>query len=230
MGELWNGLVNGMAALINLLYNATAGIGLPNYGLAIILLTVIIKIILFPLTQKQMISMRKMAEVQPQIKKIQEKYKGKDPQKMQQKLMEIYKENDINPMAGCLPILVQMPILIALYRALFDFDFINQAHAKFLWVEDLSKVYPISFTQPENLLLPFLAGITTYMQTRLTTSTGDQTQKVMLYMMPVFIGWICTTVPAGLALYWTMFSILSFAQQYLVNKQIKQLKEGAPSK
>lgn len=230
MGELWSGLVAGMAGLINWLYQVTGAIGIPNYGLAIILLTLLIKIILFPLTQKQMVSMRKMTEIQPKIKEIQEKYKGKDPQKMQQKIMEIYKENNVNPMAGCLPILVQMPILIALYRALYDFNFLNHAHAKFLWVGDLSQVYPLSFTNPENLLLPLLAGGTTYLQTRLTTSTTDQTQKMMLYLMPFFIGWICTTVPAGLALYWTMFNVLGYAQQYLVNKQLAQVKEGAPSK
>lgn len=230
MGELWNALVEGMAGLINWLYHATATIGIPNYGLAIILLTLLIKIVLFPLTQKQMVSMRRMTEVQPKIKEIQEKYKNKDPQKMQQKIMEIYKENNVNPMAGCLPILIQMPILIALYKALYSFDFLNHAHAKFLWVGDLSKVYPLSFTNPENLILPLLAGGTTYLQTRLTTSTADQTQRMMLYMMPVFIGWICTTVPAGLALYWTMFNVLGYAQQYLVNKQLAQVKEGAPSK
>lgn len=213
LGELWTTLVNGMSSLIDWLYNATISAGIPNYGIAIILLTVLIKLVMFPLTQKQMVSMRRMSEIQPKIKEIQEKYKSKDPQKMQQKIMEIYKENNVNPLAGCLPILVQMPILIALYQALYKFDFLNHAHAKFLWVADLSRVYPISFTNPENLLLPLLAGGTTYLQTKLTTSSTDQTQRMMLYMMPFFIGWICTTVPAGLALYWTTFNVLGFAQQ-----------------
>ncbi|MCG8402232.1 MAG: YidC/Oxa1 family membrane protein insertase [Firmicutes bacterium] len=230
MGEIWNSMVGGMAALINWLYHATAVIGFPNYGLAIVLLTLLIKIVLYPLTQKQMVSMKRMTEIQPKVKEIQEKFKNKDPQKMQQKIMEVYKENNVNPMAGCLPILVQMPILIALYKALFDFEFLNQAHASFLWVADLSKVYPLSITSPENLLLPLLAGRTTFLQTRLTTSSTDQTQRMLLYLMPVFIGWICTTVPAGLALYWTTFNVLGYAQQYLVNKQLGQLKEGAPSK
>lgn len=230
MGEMWGALVGGMASLINWFYNGTVSIGIPNYGIAIILLTVMIKIVLFPLTQKQMVSMRRMTEIQPKVKEIQTKYKNKDPKKMQEKIMEIYRENNVNPMAGCLPILVQMPILIALYKALYDFNFINHAHANFLWVADLSKVYPISFTNPENLLLPLLAGATTFLQTRLTTSSTDQTQRMMLYMMPVFIGWICTTVPAGLALYWTSFNVLGYAQQYLVNKQLGRVKEGAPSK
>jgi len=230
LGELWQGLVGGMTSLTNWLYYLTMSMGVPSYALAIVLLTLLVKLVMFPLTQKQMISMRRMTEIQPKIKAIQEKYKGKDPQKMQQKVMEMYKEHNVNPMAGCLPILVQMPILIALYRALYNFEFINPAHASFIWVTDLSKVYPLSFTEPANLILPLLAGVSTYLQTKITSSTTDQTQRMMLYMMPVFIGWICTTVPAGLALYWTTFNVLGFAQQYFVNKQIAQVKEGAPSK
>ena len=233
MGELWSTLVNGMTSLINWLYHATVAIGLPNYGLAIILLTILIKVVLYPLTHKQMVSMRRMAEIQPKIKEIQAKYKGKDPQKMQQKIMEMYKEYNVNPMAGCLPIVVQMPILIALYRALYHFNFINHAHATFFWVKDLSQIYPLfplSLATIPNLIFPLLAGASTYLQSKLTTSSTDQTQRMMLYTMPVFIGWICTTVPAGLALYWTMFNITGFIQQYIINKQIGQVKEGAPSK
>jgi len=142
---------------------------------------------------------------------------------MQQKIMEMYKENNVNPMAGCLPILVQMPILIALYRSLLHIEFVNNEHAGFLWITTLTDKDPY-------FILPLLAGITTFMQTKLTTSTTDQTQRMMLYMMPVFITWISTTVPAGLVLYWVTFNILGFAQQLLVNKQVGQVKEGAPSK
>jgi len=225
LGSLFQSLVDAMTGLINWLYGFTASVGLPSYALAIIILTVLIKIVLFPLTQKQMSSMRKMQQIQPKIKEIQERYRKKDPQKMQQKMMELYKEHNVNPMAGCLPILVQMPVLIALFRALAnpDFPFKNEAHAGFFWIDKLTHVDPY-------YILPVLAAATTYMQTRLTTSPTDQTQKIMLYTMPVFIGWISTTVPAGLVLYWVIFNILGYAQQLLVNKQTEQVKEGVADK
>lgn len=225
MGSLFQSLVDAMISLIHWLYGFTVDIGVPSYALAIILLTVLIKIVLFPLNQKQMHSMRKMQQIQPKIKEIQDKYRKKDPQKMQQKMMELYKEHNVNPMAGCLPVLVQMPILIALFRALSDknFDFINEAHAGFFWIEKLNMIDPY-------YILPVLAALTTFMQTRLTTSPTDQTQKIMLYTMPVFIGWISTTVPAGLVLYWVVFNILGFAQQLLVNKQTQEAKEGVAQK
>lgn len=222
---MFQSLINAMTWLINWLYGITGSIGFPSYALAIIILTVLIKIVLFPLTHKQMTSMRKMQEIQPKIKELQEKYKKKDPQKMQQKMMELYKQHNVNPMAGCLPVLIQMPVLIALFRALSNknFPFVDEAHAGFFWIDKLTHVDPY-------YILPVLAALTTYMQTRLTTSPTDQTQKIMLYTMPVFIGWISTTVPAGLVLYWVVFNILGYAQQLLVNKQTEQAKEGVAEK
>lgn len=207
-----------MTALMNWLYGFTNTLGLPSYGLAIILLTILIKTALYPLSKKQMHSMVMMQKIAPEVKAIQEKYKGKDPQKMQQKIMELYKENNVNPMAGCLPLLVQMPILIALYRALYAFPFKNPDHANFLWVSSLSNTGDIA--------LALLAAITTYLQSKLTTNTQDQTQKTMLYTMPLFIGWIAYTVPAGLALYWVVFNTVGAIQQWFINKQTLQLKEG----
>ncbi|TYO96420.1 YidC/Oxa1 family membrane protein insertase [Desulfallas thermosapovorans DSM 6562] len=223
MGELFQALVDAITSLTHWLYGLTESAGVPSYGLAIILLTVLIKLVLFPLNQKQMVSMKRMQEIQPKIKELQEKYKNKDPQKMQQKMMELYREHNVNPMAGCLPILVQMPILIALYRSLLHIDFKNIEHAGFFWINSLSDKDPL-------FILPVLAGVTTYMQSKLTVSTVDQTQRMMLYMMPVFLAWISTTVPSGLVLYWVVFNILGFAQQFFVNRQVEQAKEGAPSK
>ncbi|RYD05616.1 hypothetical protein N752_08440 [Desulforamulus aquiferis] len=131
MFDWFHSIVNGMTALMNWLYSLTVSIGLPSYALAIVILTVIIKVALYPLSKKQMQSMVMMQKLAPEIKAIQEKYKTKDPQKMQQLIMELYKQHNVNPMAGCLPLLVQMPILIALYRALFDFPFLNPEHAHF---------------------------------------------------------------------------------------------------
>lgn len=214
----FDSIINGMTALMHWLYGLTATLGFPSYALAIILLTIMIKMVLYPLSKKQMHSMVMMQKIAPEVKAIQDKYKGKDPQKMQQKIMELYKEHNVNPMAGCLPLLVQMPILIALYRALYKFEFINPAHAHFFWVESLSKTGDIP--------LALLAAATTFLQSKLTTNTQDQTQKTMLYTMPLFIGWIAYTVPAGLALYWVVFNTVGAIQQWYINKETLQLKEG----
>lgn len=221
--EIFNAIVNGMTWLLNLLYNFTEVIGLPNYGLAIILLTIVIKLVLYPLTQKQMKSMLAMQQLQPKIKEIQEKWKNKDPKKAQEQVMQLYKENNVNPAAGCLPLLIQMPILIALYRSLFSFPYANEAHASFIWLQNLSDKDPY-------YILPVLAGVTTYLQSKLTTTSSDPTQKMMLYTMPVFIGWISATVPAGLALYWATFNVASAVQQYFVNKQTVAIKGEAGGK
>lgn len=219
MFDWFHSIVNGMTALMNWLYSLTVSIGMPSYALAIVLLTVIIKVALYPLTKKQMKSMIMMQKLAPEIKSIQEKYKNKDPQKMQQMIMDLYKKHNVNPMAGCLPLLVQMPILIALYRALFDFPFLNPEHAHLFWVESLSQRDPY-------YILPIFAAITTYMQSKMTTNMQDQTQRTMLYTMPVLIGWISSTVPAGLALYWVVFNVVGAIQQWFINKDTLHLKEG----
>jgi len=204
-------MMRGMTDLLNYLYQVTVTIGFPSYGLAIILLTVLIKTILYPLTKKQMISMAVMKALQPRIKEIQDKWKERDPKKMSEMIMNLYKENNANPLAGCLPLLIQMPILIALYRALFNFDYINEAHAGFIWIASLSERDPF-------YLMPILAAVTTYFQSKMIMSENDQTQKMLLYMMPLFIGWISATIPSGMALYWVMFNLAGIGQQYYINR------------
>ncbi|MDD4237737.1 MAG: YidC/Oxa1 family membrane protein insertase [Desulfotomaculaceae bacterium] len=217
---MFNTIVNGMTWLLNWLYQLTGSVGVPNYGIAIILLTIIIKTVLYPLTNKQMKSMLAMQQLQPKVKSIQEKWKAKDPQKMQQMIMELYKENNVNPAAGCLPLLVQMPILFALYRSLFSFPYLNEAHASFIWVQNLSARDPY-------FILPVLAGITTYFQSKMTVTSNDPTQRMMLYTMPIFIAWISGTVPAGLALYWVVFNVVGIIQQFFINKQMLVVKKEA---
>lgn len=218
--EIFNAIVDGMTWLLNWLYQLTGSAGVPNYGIAIILLTILIKMALYPLTNKQMKSMLSMQQLQPKVKEIQNKWKAKDPQKMQQMIMELYKENNVNPAAGCLPLLVQMPILFALYKSLFAFPYINEAHASFIWVQNLSARDPY-------FILPVLAGVTTYFQSKMTTTTNDPTQKMMLYTMPVFIAWVSGTVPAGLALYWVVFNVVGIIQQFFINKQMLVVKKEA---
>lgn len=217
---MFQALVDGMTYLLNWLYQFTVLIHLPNYGLAIILLTVLIKIALYPLTVKQMRSMVIMQQLAPKVKEIQERYRQKDPQKMQQKIMELYREHNVNPMAGCLPLLIQLPILIALYRALLYFNYADPAHARFLWIKNLSQVGDPYY------ILPLLAGLTTYVLSRMTTNMSDPTQRTMLIVMPIFIAWISATVPAGLALYWVVFNAVGIVQQYFVNKHTQGLKEA----
>ena len=220
MYQILSPLVNGITFLINGLYHFTVQAHMGSYGLAIILFTILLKIVLYPLTLKQMKSMYMMKELGPKIKEIQDKYKKKDPQKMQQKVMEVYKEHNVNPMAGCVPLLIQMPILLALFQSLRTFVYSDVNHAKFLWITNLSDI------NNEFFILPGLAAITTYLQTKMTTNTADQTQKMMLYMMPVMIAWFSMQVPAGLALYWVTFNIMGIAQQYLINKQTSAMKEA----
>lgn len=215
-------IVDLITFIINWMYGLTVSANIPSYGLAIIFFTLLLKIVLYPLTLKQMKSMYMMQRVGPKVKEIQDKYKGKDPQKMQQKIMELYKEHNINPLSGCLPLLVQMPILIALFQALRTFNYVDPSHAGFLWIQNLSEI------NNDFYALAILCAASTFLQTRLTTNMADQTQKMMLYIMPLMIGYFTTQVPAGLALYWVTFNILGILQQYIVNKQTKALKEAIP--
>lgn len=209
---MWQTFVHWFSDFIQLIYQFTVSIGVPSYGLAIIFITIIIKTVLFPLTQKQMKSMRGMQEIQPEMKYLQEKYKD-EPELMQKKLMALYKEKGVSPFGGCLPLVVQMPIFIAFYQSLIKFKFAVAEHASFLWIPTLGQPDPY-------YILAVLAAATTYLQQRISmVDTKDPTQKTMLYMMPIFMAWITLSMPAGLPLYWVMFNILGILQQLLVNKQ-----------
>ena len=213
-----NIIVDGMTSLLNLLYNFSASVGFPNYGVAIILLTILIKTLIYPLTYKQMASMRKTVELQPKIKAIQVKHKN-DKEKANAAVMELYKEHKVNPMGGCLPILVQLPIFWALYSTLLHFEYgTNPAAYSFLFF-DLTKIY--GFGIGYHLILPIFAAATTFLQTKLTNpNSSDPTQKTMLYMMPVFFAYISATVPAGLALYWVTMNVVSIFQQLYINRKL----------
>jgi len=197
------------------LYQVTVQIGIPSYALAIVLLTVIIKILLYPLTYKQMQSMKVMQELQPKIKELDKKYKN-DPKKKQEAMMELYKKHGANPMSGCLPLLIQFPILIALFRGLQTFQPSNMEHYNFLWITDLSKA------DPTGIILPVLVGLATFGQQYVTSpNANDPTQKTMLYAMPILFGFMTRSFPAGLALYWIVFSVVGALQQIYINKGIK---------
>ncbi len=211
---MWQSFVQWFADVIQWMYLLTGQIGLPNYGLAIIFMTIAIKVVLFPLTQKQMHSMRAMQQLQPKMQYIQEKYKD-NPQLMQTKMMELYKEHGVSPFSSCLPLLIQMPIFIAFYQSLLNFPFSVAEHASFLWIPNIGARDPY-------YILALLAALTTYYQSKLSSvNPQDPTQKTMLYIMPLFMAWIAATLPAGLPLYWVTFNILGIIQQLFVNRTSK---------
>lgn len=201
-----------MTVVLNALYNLTETLGVPSYGLAIILLTILIKILVYPLTKKQLQSMKAMQRIQPQMKKLQDKYKD-NPKVMQQKMMELYQKEGANPMSGCLPMLIQMPILMGMYYTLYSFDY-GGAAPSFLWLPSLSETDPI-------YVLPFLSMATTFLQQKMmsNTSEANQQMRVMMIIMPIFIGWISLQFPAGLVLYWVTMNIVQIVQQWWTNRQ-----------
>lgn len=203
-----------MQSILTVFYNLTAGIGIANYGLAIILLTLVIKIVLYPLTVKQIQSMRGMQEIQPKVKALQEKYKG-NPEKINKEMAAIYKEHHVNPLAGCLPLLIQMPFLIAIFFAIRDYQYLQQPN--FLWVQDLAHPDPL-------YILPALSALTTFIQTKQTTIDNSQQNKMMLYFMPLFIGYISLSFPSGLVLYWVMSNIAQIVQQWWLYRKPAQVQ------
>ncbi len=177
-----------------------------NFGFGIILITVIVKLLLFPLSHKQMQSMKKMQAIQPQMKAIQEKYR-KDPQKQQQELSQLYKKHGVNPMGGCLPLLIQFPIFIGLYQVLMNL--VEMKGASFFWVKDLA--------QP-NVILVLIMGLSMLLQQKMTPVAGDPRQAKMMMMMPVIFTAMFWNFPAGLVLYWLTNNILTIGQQYIMNR------------
>ena len=190
---------------INVLYKMLSDAGFPNYGVAIILLTIIIKMLLYPLTMKQIKSMKGLQELQPKMKKLQEEYKN-NPQLLQQEMAKLYESAGVNPFAGCLPLLVQMPILMAIYYALRDMTYAGDP--SFFWIPSLSEADPLH-------ILPIVSALTTYVVSIQTTpSEGGGQAKMMAYMMPLFIGWISWNFAAGLVLYWITMNFVQGLQQW----------------
>jgi YidC/Oxa1 family membrane protein insertase len=197
---------------------------IPNYGLAIIVLTILVRIFTAPLMAKQMRSAERMREMQPKMKALQERYKD-DRQKLSEETMRMYREEKINPFAGCLPLLLQFPVLIGLFYALRSS--IGLRHAPFaLWITDLSQPATL-FVLPgldfPVRLLPLIMGASMFAQQKMTPTTGmDPTQaRMMLIMMPAMMLFISYTFPSGLVLYWTVSNLLGIAQQYWIRGRMQ---------
>lgn len=180
-----------------------------NYGIAIIILTIIVKLLTLPLTLKSMMSMKGMTKIQPEVLKLKEKYKN-DPARLNQATMELYKEHNINPLSGCLPLLLQIPIFFALYKALL-LSLELKGAPFFGWIVDLSDKDPYYIT-------PIVMGITMFIQQKMTPSTMDPVQQKIFLAMPIIFTFLFINFPSGLVLYWLTNNVLSIIQQYFVNR------------
>jgi YidC/Oxa1 family membrane protein insertase len=182
-----------------------------NFGIDIIILSILIKIIFLPLTQISFKSMKAMQKVQPEMARLKETYKN-DKARLQQEIMLLYKRRKINPMSGCLPMVIQIPVFIALYNAL-QYT-IEMRHAPFfLWMKDLAAKDPIYIT-------PLIMGATMVIQQKMTPSAADPAQAKMFMLMPVMFTFLFLNFPSGLVLYWLVNNILSIAHQYYLNKKV----------
>lgn len=249
MMSMWSEIWNGIVAFFNFLLQAFYGFS-GNYGLAIIILTVLVKVVLLPLTIKQTRSMLALQKIQPEIKKIQEKYKD-DKERLSQEMMKFYRENKINPMGGCLPLLLQLPVFFALFTVLRKYLLTPPAtlvgntysifkgmnllggaayaalpvvkRAGFLWMGNLADTTRIA--DPYFILIILLAASTWYSQKQVVT---DPRQKNMMIIMPIFVAFIGFSLPAGVALYWVTTNVLQILQQWgmdLYDKKFKKEEE-----
>ncbi len=199
-----------------------------NYGLSVIILTLLMYLLLYPLTMKSLKTMKQMQLIQPQMARLKEEYKS-NPQKLNKEIMELYRKNKVNPFSGCLPMILQMPIFFALYNVLSRS--IELKDANFLWIKDLSMpdaLFKLPFSLPllGNLinLLPILMLVAMVMQQKLATPKGapqDEQQKMMAIMMPIMFGFIFYNLPSGLVLYWLTNTVIMILNQELVLKKMQ---------
>jgi YidC/Oxa1 family membrane protein insertase len=218
-------ICNGLLHMLNMFYSVVG-----NYGVAIILLTLFVKIIFWPLTHKGTESMKKMSDLAPEIQKLKEKHK--DSQKQQQAMMALYKEHKINPVSGCMPMLIQIPVFIALFGVLRSA--VELWNADFLWIYDLS--------EPENLIpnifplggglnvLPLAMAGSMFFQQKLMPQAGDPMQQKIMQFMPIMLLVFCYQMAAGLLLYWTTSNLLAIAQQLHRNKKKDAKPDADPVK
>ncbi len=213
----------------------------PNFGAAIIIMTIMVKLVTFPLNNKQIQSAKRMQVLQPELKKIQQKYKD-DKEKQNKAVSEFMKENNMNPLAGCLPLLVQFPILIGIFRLLQNAEeiitpLIENFSPYLFQLAETSKdinllIAPLTSLSVENIvgqisiyyLFPLIAGATTYFYSKMSMPS-DSSQKMMLYMMPAMITVFSFTFPVGLVIYWTMNNIFSIGQHMFI-VHLDKVKEG----
>lgn len=252
MGAIWNGASELLLTILDFFYGLTN-----SYGLAIVLLTVAVRIVLYPLNQKQMTSMQQMQKIQPRLKVLQEKY-ANDKEKLNQETMRLYKENKVNPAAGCLPLLVQLPILILLFNVLRTYDFAGTSFMGIILgssttaglaqavgvAADPTGNYGVMsvltgiLKDPSglsnvglyigNLILLIGISFLTWAQQKLSSGTNPQ-MAMMNTIMPFFMAFICLSMPGGVMLYWGLSSLMGVVQQYFVMSKTKQELQVKPA-
>lgn len=212
---MWRWLCYPLVWVLNFFNNL-----IPNYGIAIILLTILVRLLFWPLTHKSTVGMKKMQELQPKMKEIQAKFKD-NPQRLQQETWALYREAKVNPMSSCLPMLIQIPVFIALFNVLRSA--VELRYAPFLWIGDLS--------EPEGLfaswfpfgglnILPILMAVSTGLQSAFTPSTGDKNQqKMMMIFMPLMMLFMFYSFPSALSLYWFLSNLFSIVQMWIIRRQ-----------
>lgn len=252
LGAIWSGASKLLLTILEFFYGLTN-----SFGLAIVLLTIAVRIVLYPLNQKQMTSMQQMQKIQPRLKVLQEKY-ANDKEKLNQETMRLYKENKVNPAAGCLPLLVQLPILILLFNVLRTYDF---AGTSFLGIilgssttAGLAQAVGVAADPTGNYgVMSVLTGILknpaglsnaglyignlilligisflTWAQQKLSSGTNPQ-MAMMNTIMPFFMAFICLSMPGGVMLYWGLSSLIGVVQQYFVMSKTKQELQVKPA-
>lgn len=213
---------------LNLLYKV-----IPNYGIGIILIALLLKLAFFPLNQKQAEAMKRMGELQPKIKEINERYKN-NPQEKQRRIMEMYKTHKVNPVSGCLPMLIQLPVFIAMYSAFSDAYDLWKSPFIPGWIPDLSQpdhVFSLPAAWPyvggfAIHLLPIVMTVSQYFQTKLTPTSGDDNQRKIMLLMPFMMLFLFYAMPSGVVLYWTVQNALSIFQQVYTNNKNKKAAAG----
>jgi YidC/Oxa1 family membrane protein insertase len=198
---------------------------IPNYGLVVILLSALTKILFWPLTRSSTKSMREMQKLQPEIQKLREKLK-KDPQRLNREIMGLYKKHKVNPLGGCLPLLLQMPVFIALYNVLMSS--IEMRKASFVWwINDLSSADTVAVISGTSIhVLPLIMGISMFWQQKMTPT--DPRQAAMAYFMPILMVVFFYSLPSGLVLYWTANNFMTIAQQYMTQREEKNKQALEP--
>jgi YidC/Oxa1 family membrane protein insertase len=200
----------------------------PNWGLAIILLTIVIKILFFPLTYSSTKSMARLAELQPKVKALQAKYKKsktdiEQRRQMNEEMMKLYKQHGVNPAGGCLPMLIQLPVFVAIYQMLSAaIEFRNSPFIPF-WINDLS-------VRDKTFVLPILMGGTQFVSQKLTPTTVDSSQAKMMLIMPLVMTAFFVMAQSGLVLYWLTTNVLQIGQQLLINRMMEKSKAAAAAK
>lgn len=219
MIALYNAIVDFLAQILGIFYGWTG-----SYGIAIILLTLAVKLTLHPLTRRQLRSMKEMQYLAPQMAALRERHKG-DPQRMNMEVMNLYRAHKVNPLGGCLPLVLQIPILYALFAVFRRPDIFNGATFIGMPLEQIPTLARIA-SNPLLLIWPILSGITTYLQQRM--SVTDPQQARMFIFMPFMVAYFATVVPIGMSIYWSVSTAAYMLEYYIVVGRLTPAAPAAP--